>query len=333
MIVDKIRLLYKILTPVFILFLLISLSAENKKVISEELTEVVVTFPRKFPPQCYLNQNGKPEGFAIDIMNQIAKLANLKIIYKPVKSWEDATNSLLNESADIIPNSGITPERLLDSDFTIPVETFNVVTFIRSTTHNVNNLEDLRDRKVAVLAANVGEEIIKNHKKITEVVYQDISAALMDLLAGKVDGLIYPEPVILKLAREAGFEDHLKIAGKPLKEIKRALRVKKGSKLLGRLNKAVKELLNSQEYKKIYSKWYGTPKPYWITARILTEMFSIILLTFIGMIVWRNLSLKSLNSNLNSEINIRKKAERKLKDIQKNLEEIVERRTEELKKK
>ena len=297
--------------------------ADMQEQYATEPTEVIAVFPKNFPPQCFLDEHGQPAGFAIDVMDQVAKRANLKVIYKAAENWVDATQSLQNGEANLIPNSGITAKRLVASDFTLPVETFEVVIFARETTHNINSLADLKGHKVAVLPMNVGRKIVKEHKDITEVVYSEISTALFDLLSGKVDAFIYPKPVALKLAREAGIDERIKIVGEPLVEIKRAIRLRKGDKLLARLNPVVEDFIRSTDYQKIYTKWYGKPVPYWTPARVAVVMGSILFMVCIAMITWRFKSLANLNTLLKQEIIVRQQAEKNIKNHRDKLEQLT----------
>jgi len=284
------------------IFLVIPTVAGTQEKRMADRTEVIVTFPKEFPPQCFLDEQGKPVGFAIDVMDAVARLANLKVTYQPAETFVSAVNALLDGSADIVPNSGITPERLLNSDYTSPVETFKVVIFVRDSTYDIHGLDDLKGHKVAVLPTNVGEKIIKKHKEIIGVLFEDIPSALFDLLAGKVDAFIYPEPVLMQLAREARVDELIKIAGEPLVEIKRGIRVRKGDKLLERLNPAVEQFLRSNKYKRIYTKWYGKPHPLWSPAR-LTVVFAIALgALFFVMFFWRYKSLTRINRQLHTNI-------------------------------
>ena len=69
---------------------------------------------------------------------------------------------------------------------------------------------------------------------------------------------------MLHLARQADVEDHIKMVGKPLKELKRAIRVQKNEpELFAALNTAVKSFVGSPAYQRIYLKWYGKPQPFW----------------------------------------------------------------------
>ena len=306
-----------------VLFSTFSALAGTKDKDKEELIEVVASFPKNFPPQYFLDEHGEPSGFAIDVMNQIAGLANIKVVYRPEENWNEATTSLQNGTADLIPNSGITAERLLNFDFTVPVETFDVVIFVRETTHDITTLGDLKGRKVAVLPLNIGKRIINEQKDITGVVYNEISTAFFELLAGKVDAFIYPKPVALSLARKAKIDDRIKIVGKPLVEIKRGIRVRKGDELLTRLNPAVEEFLLSTAYQRVYAKWYGKPRSYWTVARVVTGMGSVFFIVFIAMFTWRYKSLTNLNTRLQQEIHKRKQVSEQLHNIEWLLKKTV----------
>lgn len=305
--------------------------ANGKENDAEVRRKVVAAFPQKFPPHCFLDDKGVPTGFAIDVMNEIARLANLEVEYKPEYSFVDAVNSLDSGAADLIVNSGVTADRLLEYDFTIPIETFQIVIFVRQTTKDINTLDDLEGRKVAVLPTNVGERIVKGRPNITGVIYQEISTAIFDLLAGKVDAFIYPKPPVIMLAREANIEDRIQISGDPLLEVKRAIRVRKGDPLLAHLNQAIGQLLGSKKYQGIYLKWYGKPQPLITPGKVavaLTILFSII---FLILLVWRYKSMSQVTGQLKEEVVIRKKVELELREHQNRLENLVEERTKELK--
>nr|MBF0221889.1 transporter substrate-binding domain-containing protein [Desulfobulbaceae bacterium] len=292
--------------------------------------EVVAAFPKNFPPHCFLDEKGEPAGFAIDVLNRVASMINVTVRYKPEHSFVEAVNSLNDGTADLIPNSGVTAERALEYDFTIPVETLNVVLFIRKTSHDIKGLDDLEGRKVAVLPTNVGEQIVRERGNITGVVYSEISTALFDLLAGHVDGFIYPKPAVLKLARQARIDDHFTIVGPPLAEIKRAIRLRKGDPLLDQLNPALKQFLRTKDYQNIYMKWYGKPQPFWTTTTVALTMGAILSLLLFCMFVWRYKSLAHLNILLNKEASIRKEVEGELRTHRDRLEELVSARTSEL---
>lgn len=257
--------------------------------------DIIAVIPENFPPQYSVDKDGHPTGFAIDVMEEVAQLAGLNVSYRIEKNFNIVAKSLREGKADLIPNAGITPERQKHNDFTIPVETFSVVIFTRSSTPEYDNLEELNGKVVAVIKSNIGEKILRKTPKIIPEVYDHVEIALFDLLAGKVDALIYPKPVVLELARRIRIEDKIKITGEPLIEIKRALRVRKGDPLLAILNPKVEQFVHSKKYQEIYEKWYGKPQPFWTVRKVLTSSVTLITLLLVSFLLYRYLLLRKIN--------------------------------------
>ena len=69
-----------------------------------------------FPPQYSLSAKGKPQGFAIDIMDEVARLADLEVQYLVKESWSEMYAAIKSGEADLIPNNGITEKRKQESN-------------------------------------------------------------------------------------------------------------------------------------------------------------------------------------------------------------------------
>ena len=83
--------------------------AENSSIPTNEIIAGVL---ENWPPQYSTDpKTGEPTGFAIDIFNEVAKRANIKVRYKVYKSWSEILKAFLNNEVIIIPNSGIASER------------------------------------------------------------------------------------------------------------------------------------------------------------------------------------------------------------------------------
>ena len=219
---------------------------------------VIAVVPRSWPPQYSTDENGKPTGFAIDIMEAIAARAGLTVTYKTVENFPKAINALKRGEADLIPNMGILPQRMDGNAFTAPLETFRISIFVRDDTQDLSGEGDLVGRKLAVVKNNIGLFMFGKRKDIDLNVFPDARTALFELVAGHVDALVYPQSVLLALAREIGIDDRIKTVGQPLKEIKRGIQVRKENvALLAVLDKAVKDYVRTSAYQQVYTKWYG----------------------------------------------------------------------------
>jgi len=288
---------------------------------------------KHFPPQYLTNERGEPSGFAIDIIKEICYLQSCQPEFVRYDTWESLWSALENGQIDIIPNMGITEKREKIFLFSKPVETFAVSLFTRNESSGISSLKDLAGKKVATIHLNVGETIIKNHPEIIGEVYPHIEDAIFSLLSGNVAALIFPEPVVFKIARKARISEKIKRVGEPIIEIRRGITTQKGNeKLIESLNKAISTLIGSQRYRDIYKNWYGLPTPYWTAGKVFSLMMIILVLSIIVITLWYNRVLVKVNKSLVLNIEKRENAERNLKNLNESLEQRVEKRTEELQK-
>lgn len=265
---------------------------------SQELT-IVAAIPGEFPPQYSFDSGGKPQGFAIDVLDGIASVAGLHVRYDVTKGWEEAQEALRTGAADVIPNMGITERRKEFADFTLPVETFPISIFVREDYPDIQTKNDLSGHKVAVVKLNVGYTLLKDQKDIELVMASDRQGALFMLLSGQADALVYPEPLIWLDARSVGVDEKIKIVGQPIEEIKRGIAVAKGKNdLLKKLDEATKSFVHSDEYQQIYSKWYGKSKPWLTPTRIGTIASLLIVSGFIILLFLRARLMQRVNKKM-----------------------------------
>jgi len=318
--------LFSISIAIFIFTATFSLAVDEPDPI-----HVKVAVLKNFPPQYSTSEAGKPQGFAIDIIEEIGRLANLDIEYLVKNNWEEMFDSLRIGQADLIPNQGVTNKRKELFDFTRPVETFPVSIFTREHEKEISTIQSLNGKIVAVVKLNIGEKLVKDNPNILVQKYEHVEDALFNLLSGNSDALIYPEPVLWKFARQARIEDKIKVVGDPLIEISRAISVaKRNQALLKRLDTAVEKLVGSEKYKIIYTRWYGSPIPFWTGDKIVAFMSGLLVIVIIGMVFWRYRSTMNLNESLLKHIAKREIAEQRLKQAYDTLEEKVDERTRHL---
>ena len=306
--------------------------AKQGEVAAEKL---VAAMPNEFPPYYMLDKQGRPSGFAIDVMDGVAKLMEVEVVYQIEDSWAAAQDAVDSGSADLLPNMGITKDRLRRFNFTQPVETFSIGLFVREATHDIEGINDLSGKRVAVVERNVGVRLLQKYDELHAVVYSSQEKALFALLSGEVDGFVYPAPVTWMMAQAADVDHHIQQVGPPLLEIKRGISVHKNNQaLLDNLNQAVSEFVVSPEYQRIYAHWFAKPTPYWTVDRIVTiggaTALSLFILMIIGMIYWRYRTTLSLNIDLEQTIKQRDQVQQALQQLNSELESRVEQSTHDL---
>ena len=299
-----------------LLVILVTLFQTPSVFAQEEQDELIVGVHRNFPPQYSIDEKtGEPVGFAIDIMDEVAKRSGLNVRYAVFNTWPELSIALEDGRIDAIANTGIIEERKDIMDFTVPVEVFQIHIFVRSLTTDIHDIDDLNGRNVAVVVSNKGHFIMQEYGKANLVIYGSVEEAFLSLISGSTDALVYPEPVINHIAIDSGIEDHVKVVGEPLFEVKRGIAVRKGqTELLGKLDREVKVFITTPEYQVIYTKWYGKPEPYWNVDQILIfggSLFAIIVASILG---GHYFSLRRVNKELNNSIAEQNKAQIQLKE-------------------
>jgi ABC-type amino acid transport substrate-binding protein len=249
------------IVSVFLLALLTFPQQTPQTYAQQEGGEFLAGVPANFPPQYSIDpQTGKPAGFAIDVMDEIARRSGIKVRYVVYPDWEKTNEAMERGEVVLIPNAGIIAERQELRDFTSPLETFHIVIFVRETTINIKSVEDLKGKEVAVVELNKGRYLMEERGGSKLQIYNSPEEAFLSLVSGKSGALVFPKPPIILLSREIGHEDKIKIVGEPLLEVKRSIAVRKGNyELLKKLDDEVRTFTGTPRYAEIYFKWYGKP--------------------------------------------------------------------------
>ncbi len=287
---------------------------------------VIAVIPYDASPTYFLDEKtNKPAGFAVDIMDIIAKRAGLHVDYIFEHTWTEMIDKVRNGEVDLIPDLGISEEREKILVFTTVLEAFPVSFFVRA--QHGPDVGIGENAVVGVIEGSLAFEKLKNRSHMRLVTYQGFGQGLFDLLSGKIDSFACPEPTLMKLAQESGVEDKIRVTGKLITEIKRGIAVRKdNTALLARLNKAIEGFVGQPEYQRIYVKWYGKPTPYWTTGRITALGAGALFAIILTMALWRHFSLLNLNRELQDGITKREQAkverEKLISDLQKALAEV-----------
>jgi PAS domain S-box-containing protein len=261
---------------------------------------IIVGVLENSPPQYMTDPKTKePTGFAVDIIKEAARLSGLDISYKVFKEWPVLNQALHEKKVDVIPNMGIIAERENLFKYTIPVETTKISFFVRKTSNDINSEKDLTGRAISVVETNKGRFLMEERGWGNLKIYQSFDEALMSLVSGISDGVVYPDPPFMNILQQYGLSDRIKVVGEPLLEIKRAIAVHRDhSDLVNKLNDSVKVLMSSEKYKEIYTRWYGKPAPFWSVKRVAVIMGIFISIIGLALLAWRFYSVMKLNNSL-----------------------------------
>lgn len=254
------------------------LTSQNKPA----LTAVV---PASFPPFYYTDEEGLPYGMAIEVLNEIDHHTDYLAHYIVKKSWADVFKAINSGEAQVIPNLGITEERKKHYFFTQAYASTYVNVFTR-TGSSIDSAGEIINLRVGVIKNNIGVKIANKLNMKNSHIYDSIDLAFTALINKKIDIIIYPRLIALKAANRLNKNHLIRDSGITLKTIHRAIAVsKKYPEIFQKLNTALDEYLQTQEFKDTYVAWYGKEESIFsrsalVVINLLVLIFTILFFNF-----------------------------------------------------
>lgn len=189
-----------------------------------------------------------------------------------------------------------------------------------------------------MIRASQGYHLAKADPRIRLQQYDNLQVVLLELLSGKIDAMIAPDTTVRGIAQAARLEDKITVTKPYLFELKRALAVNRNNpELFQRIKGPTERFVVSQRYQNIFTKWYGTPVPYWTTRRVLTVIGGMLALSIVTLLFWRYRVMQATirertrtgellhdkTVRLEEEIAERQKAQEALEALNSTLEERI----------
>ncbi len=238
-----------------------------------------------FPPLYQLDSNNEPEGFAIDLLEEISRREGISISYKNVNNWAEAIDLIRTGEADIIPGIGKSEARLSEFAFTDEMESIPVSCFVKYGNNEITGKESLKKSGVVtgVIVKSAAQTELEALGGGNLKVFDSIDPALNQLLSGEIDAFVFPEPILRKKLSQMTISEKVFVAGEPLMFLHRGyMMAEENSELLSLFNNALDSIMKEPFYANLYSKWYGSEKEYKMPLWILVLIGS---LAFIVLIV------------------------------------------------
>jgi len=219
---------------------------------------LIVGGDRNFPPYEFLDENGNPAGYNVDLTRAIARETGLNIEIW-LGRWDERVQALEEGKIDVMQGMFYSPDRDLKFDYTQPHAVMHYIAVVRKGEGKApGSVDELSNRKIVVEKGDILHDFALKHglKKQT-VAVNDQEEALRELSEGKHDCAIVSLVTALYLIDKNNWSNL--IPGKePLLAPEYCYASPKGEKaLLARFSEGLKVLENSGEYRRIHDKWLG----------------------------------------------------------------------------
>ena len=225
-------------------------------VVDEEIT---VASNIAYPPFEFSPRAG-PEGFDIDLMNEIADRAGFEVRYENVE-FDGLIRGLDTDLFDaVISAMTITTTREQQVDFSDPY--FNADQCLLVTSYSdVESVDDLADATVGVQLGTAGQiqtqELINAETVGQGMTFRTIEDAFAALRAGQVAGVVYDLSAAQEQVENSG--GTLRIVETIPTGEQYGIAFPKDSDLVEPVNEALGEIKADGTYEEIYERWIGLP--------------------------------------------------------------------------
>jgi polar amino acid transport system substrate-binding protein len=282
-------------------------AAENKV--------VVVGGNRDYPPYEFLDEEGNPTGYNVDLTKAIANVMGMKVKFR-LGAWVDVRKALDTGDVNVMQGMSYSDGRAKVVDFSIPHTIVNHTVFARKGTPGINSLADLQGKEVAFHNRGFIHDFIVEKGLDVKWVLTDTQADALRLIAsGKHDYAVVASLPASYLIKEYQLTNVVPVL-KSVASVKYCYAVKKGNtELLAKFNEGLAILKQTGQYQAIYDKWLGILEPHgvaWATiVRYGSLVTTLFLLALAGSLLWSRTLKKQVAARtaaLEQEVVERKRA-------------------------
>ncbi|GFO58465.1 histidine kinase [Geomonas silvestris] len=237
--------------------LLAAAAARAETPATGESRTVIVGGNRAYPPYEFLDADGKPAGYNVDLTRAIADVMGMKVEFR-FGAWSTLRNDLTEGTIDILQGISYSEERTRTLDFSPPHTIVHHAIFARRGTKPVDNLEELRGRKVVVFRDGIMHDSLVHLGFGPELLLTDSPAEALRLLAaGRCDYAALASLPGMFLIQQLHLTNVVPVAKNVAAE-KYGYAVAKGNhELLTRFSEGLAILQQTGQYQAIYDRWLG----------------------------------------------------------------------------
>ncbi|MDT4763375.1 transporter substrate-binding domain-containing protein [Sphaerochaeta sp. PS] len=149
-----------------------------------------------WPPLEFVDEKGNIVGFEIDLVNEIAKVQNVKITIQNV-AWDGIFAGLSNGAYDAVASGvSVTEERKKTMGFSTPIMTITQAIISPLATKGLTSTATLKGKKVGVQLGTTGHIFLDAYlvanpgMKTAIMAYDEIGFAIEDMLNGNLDAVV-----------------------------------------------------------------------------------------------------------------------------------------------
>uniref|UniRef100_C6E2F2 histidine kinase n=1 Tax=Geobacter sp. (strain M21) TaxID=443144 RepID=C6E2F2_GEOSM len=289
---------------------------------------IVVGGDRSYPPYEFIDKDGSPAGYNVDLTRAIAEVMGMKVEFR-FGSWAEMRAGLQQGKIDILQGLSYSDERSRSVDFSPPHAMVHHAIFARRDSKRVRTLEELKGKKVIVFQDGIMHERLKLLGFEKDLVLTPTPAEALRILAsGQHDYAVVAQLPGMYLIRELHLTNLVPVAKAVVSE-QYGYGVAEGNReLLTRFNEGLAIVIKTGQYAQIYNRWLGVHEPPRVTREMALKYGAMILvpllLVLAGTALWNKTLQKRVaerTTELAQEVSERNKA---LEELRRHQDKLIQ---------
>lgn len=222
---------------------------------------IIVGANRAYPPYEYLDKDGQPAGYNVDLTRAIAKVMGMKVEFR-FGAWSEMRSALMKGEVDVLQGISFSEERARSITFSPPHTIVHHAIFARKDTPPVKTIEELRGKEIIVFRDGIMHDSLKDLGFSGSLHFAETPADALRLLAsGANDYAVVAILPGMYLIRELHLTNVAPVATSIAAQ-KYCYGVKKGNdELMTRISEGLAIVYKTGQYQQIYDKWLGPLEP------------------------------------------------------------------------
>ncbi len=283
------------------LLVLVALLASNAQAARGQTSRdvIVVGGDYNYPPYEFINSDGEPDGYNIDLTRAIAEVMGMDIEIQ-LGAWADMRQRLEAGEVDALQGIAYSQDRAQKYAYSPSHAIVHQSIFARKADPEVQDISELHGKEVIVQERGILHDVILNDDVGATLILTDTHADALRLLAsGKHDYALVANLPGLYLGRELELSNLVPV-GRPFAAQRYGYAVIKGNEeLLAQFSEGLAILKNTGRQQALYDKWFGPLQgaavPWKKIGQAAGVMSLVLLVVLGGIMVWNRMLTREVS--------------------------------------
>ncbi|BAZ93609.1 uncharacterized protein FOKN1_1210 [Thiohalobacter thiocyanaticus] len=232
----------------------LSLSSEERSWLAAH-PEIRVALDPDWAPVEYRSEAGVYDGISLDYLTRLEQRLGIDFVIMDGLTWQEGVDALKSHQADMFASVAKTPQREEYLRFTRPYLEMPIRIFARDDTSYIGDLNNISDRRIAVVAGYAIQDWLSNdHPHLNLVPVPTPAEGLQRVASGDIDAFIGNVVTATYYIGKLQI-DNVRVAGDTPYANAQAMAVRDDWPILAGILQKALDAIPAEENRAIYNRW------------------------------------------------------------------------------